>query len=174
MTRYQLTKLVALAGTLSSRKRIQKVVHLLECAGCPVGAEYRLHLYGPYAPEVASLLNDLVRQGVLVEVCERAAGGELYSYTLSDAGRVSLRDYEATETGKAEAAALQPFEDYARRLLAAELWELELASTVAFHWSVTGDWTQAAEQTAAFKQVPHDAPALTAACQLAQSLTGGG
>src|SRR5262245_33423397 len=109
MTRYQLAKLVALAGTLSSRKRIQKVVHLLECAGCPVGADYRLHLYGPYAPAVASLLNELVRHGVLVETCERTAGGELYSYTLSDAGRGSLREYEATNAGRAEAEALRPF-----------------------------------------------------------------
>lgn len=172
MTRYQLTKLVALAGTLSSRKRVQKVIHLLGCAGCPFGAEYRLHLYGPYAAEVASLLNDLVRRGVLHEACERTAAGELYSYTLSEAGRASLAEYEATEAGRDDATALRPFEDHARRLLDADLWELELASTVAFHWSATGDWTAAAAQAAAFKRVPCDAPALAAASRLAQSLTG--
>lgn len=166
MTRYQLTKLVALAGTLASRKRVQKVVHLLQCAGCPFGADYRLHLYGPYSPQVASLLNDLVRQGVLAEWSD----GEQFRYALTDTGRTNLHEYEATAAGQAEWTALRPFEERARRLLAADLWELELASTVAFHRPATGDWTRAAEQAATFKQVARDAPVLTAACHLARSV----
>src|SRR5713226_2600892 len=35
MTRYQLAKLVQWAGTLRTRKRMQKVVYLLQLAGCP-------------------------------------------------------------------------------------------------------------------------------------------
>lgn len=170
MTPYQLTKLVALAGTLSSRKRVQKVIHLLQCAGCPLDAEHRLHLYGPYSASVANLLNDLVRQGVLVETCERSAAGELYSYTLSGTGRAWLADHESTVPGRAAALQLRPFEDQVGRLATADLWELELASTVAFYWTAVRDWERAAEQAATFKQVPPDAPVLAAACRLAQAV----
>lgn len=46
MTRYQLAKLISWAGTLHSRKKMQKVVFMLQAAGCPLDAEFYLHLYG--------------------------------------------------------------------------------------------------------------------------------
>jgi hypothetical protein len=36
MNRYQLAKIVDWAGTLETRKRMQKVVYLLQVAGCPL------------------------------------------------------------------------------------------------------------------------------------------
>lgn len=56
MTRYQLAKLVEWAGELRSRKRLQKVVYLLQAAGAPIEAEFTLHHYGPYSFDVAQLL----------------------------------------------------------------------------------------------------------------------
>src|SRR5262249_47904933 len=170
MTRYHLVKLVALAGTLSSRKRIQRIVYLLQTAGCPFEAEYALHLYGPYSPHVASLLNELVRQNLFTETGAPNGAGEQYSYSLSDTGRANFGAYEQTPPGQAEAAALQPFEARFRRLLAVDLWELGLAATVAFFWKRRSDRHQAVEQTALFKKVPANSIPLRKACRLAQSI----
>ena len=45
MNRYQLAKIVQWAGTLRSRKRMQKMIFLLKAAGCPLDADYDLHHY---------------------------------------------------------------------------------------------------------------------------------
>ena len=37
MTKYQLAKLIQFVGNLETRKRMQKVVYLLQSAGCPFG-----------------------------------------------------------------------------------------------------------------------------------------
>ena len=45
MKRYQLAKLIEWSGeSLKTRKRLQKVVYLLQAAGCPLDADYTLHL----------------------------------------------------------------------------------------------------------------------------------
>ena len=64
MTRYQLAKLVEWAGTLNSRKRLQKVVFMLQAAGCPLQAEFYLNHYGTYSLEdVTRLTDEMVRLG---------------------------------------------------------------------------------------------------------------
>lgn len=173
MTKYQLVKLVALAGTLTSRKRVQKVVHLLQAAGCPLAAEYDLHFYGPYSAHVASLLNELVSRNLLQETCTAHAGGEQYSYTLSPAGAASLANYEQTPAGQAEARRLQPFEGRYQQLLTADLGELELASTIAFYWEQGGDWEQAARRAGVFKKVPANTARMASATRLARSVVRG-
>jgi hypothetical protein len=170
VTRYQLVKLVALAGTLSSRKRLQKIVYLLQSAGCPFEAEYRLHFYGPYSEEVARLLGELVAQKLLEESCTLHGAGEQYSYSLSEGGAASLAAYEQTPEGAAAAEPLGPFEARFRRLLAADLGELELASTVAFYWRQGGNWEQAQRQAGLLKKVPLDSVRLSQACRLARSV----
>jgi uncharacterized protein YwgA len=51
MTRYQLAKLVEWAGTLRTRKRLQKVVFMLQAAGCPFDDGFGLHHFGPYSSD---------------------------------------------------------------------------------------------------------------------------
>ncbi len=91
MTKYQLARLIAWAGALDTRKRAQKIVYLLQAAGCPLDAEYRLHYYGPYSQDVAQLVDELVAQGMLEESCTQTGGGRRFSYALSETARVRLR-----------------------------------------------------------------------------------
>ena len=170
MTRYQLVKLVALAGTLTSRKRVQKVVYLLQAGGCPLGADFQLHFYGPYSQQVAGLLNELVRQGLLVETCVTHPGGEQYTYALSPAGRESLEAYEKTAAGHLAAGALRPYEGRFRQLVGRDLGELELAATVAFHWERYHDWGRAVARAGVLKKVAADHPKMASALALARSV----
>ena len=82
MNRYQLAKIVDWAGTLETRKRMQKVVYLLQVAGCPLGADYTLHHYGPYSHDVARLTDEMVQASLLVEKTTSNAVGQQYSYSL--------------------------------------------------------------------------------------------
>src|SRR5947209_5502505 len=125
MNRYQLAKIVDWAGTLDTRKRMQKVAYLLQVVGCPLDAEFNLHHYGPYSQEVARLTDEMVQAGILDEKAGSNPVGQQFSYRLNEAARKSLTDFEATPRGRAAAAALTPHEDLARRLFQADLKDLE-------------------------------------------------
>ena len=83
MNRYQLAKIVDWAGTLETRKRMQKVVYLLQVAGCPLGADYTLHHYGPYSHDVARLTDEMVQASLLVEKTTSNAVGQQVPGTAS-------------------------------------------------------------------------------------------
>jgi hypothetical protein len=173
MTRYQLGKLVEMAGVLTSRKRIQKVVHLLKAAGCPVDAHYRLHYYGPYSDDVASVLNQLVQTDLLIETEFPTGGsGRQFKYRLSEHGARSLQEFENTPEGLTASEQIAAHQSLLRKLLKTDLAQLELASTVVFNHQTGKDWDEAINDTCSFKQVERNAPALNGAVQLARSIVG--
>src|SRR5262245_51870399 len=110
MNRYQLAKMVDWAGTLDTRKRMQKVACVLQ------GADFNLHHYGPYSQEVARLTDEMVQARILDERDESNMVGQQFSYSLNEGARKNLADFEATPRGRAAAAELEPHEDLARRL----------------------------------------------------------
>jgi uncharacterized protein YwgA len=151
MTRYQLAKIVGWAGTLDTRKRMQKVAYLLQVAGCPLEAEYNLHHYGPYSQEVSRLADDMVQANLLIERAESNLVGQQYSYRLSDGARQSLSDFEATLLGRSLSESMVRFEPLARQLFQADLKELEFASTIIFFSRQGHGWPEAIEKMCEFK-----------------------
>ena len=109
MTRYQLGKIVEWAGTFHSRKRMQKLVFLLQAAGCPLDADYELHHYGPYSQDVARLTDGMVREGLLEERMETHPYGEQYSYRLSAESIRQIAEYEAGPRGAQPAEQIAQF-----------------------------------------------------------------
>jgi len=154
MTRYQLAKLVGWADTLRSRKRLQKVVYLLQAAGCPLAAEFSLHHYGPYSEELARLTDEMVRQSFLAEQTTDNSVGKQYVYCLTPAVSQQIRELEATAEGTEWAAELAPFEAQAKQLLKEDLKQLEYASTIVFFHRQGFDWPTAVEKAEQFKQTP--------------------
>ena len=73
INRYQLAKIVQWIGKFRSRKRMQKLIFMLQAAGCPLDAEYDLHHYGPYSHDVARLTGELVAEKLLDETSELAS-----------------------------------------------------------------------------------------------------
>jgi hypothetical protein len=157
MTRYQLAKLVDWAGTLHNRKRLQKVVFLLQAARCPFDAEYTLHHYGPYSQEVARLSDEMVQAQLLKEESQPNQVGLQYSYHLTDRAKASLAELEATPEGKQMAAPLVPFEQQAKELLGTDLWELEVASTLVYFRQQGHEWEDSVERTCKFKNLKLEA-----------------
>jgi uncharacterized protein YwgA len=172
MTRYQLAKIVDWAGTLDTRKRMQKVVYLLQVAGCPLGTEYTLHHYGPYSQEVARLTDEMVQANILVEKAGSNLVGQQFSYQLAENARPNLADFESSSRGQAISASLAPFEDQARKLFKADLKDLEFASTIVFFRQQGHDWPEAIEKMCEFKKLAVGSPVVERAKVLAKQITG--
>jgi uncharacterized protein YwgA len=153
MNHYQLGKLVQWAGTLQSRKRMQKVVYLLKCAGCPLDADFFLHHYGPYSTDVAQATDQLVRLNLLEETAEGNAVGQQFSYSVPAPALQSLRAFEMTDDGREAARLLKPFEPIARELLQLDIPVLEYASTIAFFQNQKADWNESFKSACAFKRL---------------------
>jgi uncharacterized protein YwgA len=153
MTRYQLAKIVDWAGTLDTRKRMQKVVYLLQVAGCPLGTEHTLHHYGPYSQEVARLTDEMVQANILVEKAGSNLVGQQFSYQLAETARPNLADFESSSRGQAILATLVPFEEQARKLFKADLKDLEFASTIVFFRQQDYNWPEAIVKMCEFKKL---------------------
>jgi uncharacterized protein len=170
MTRYQLAKIVEWAGTFHSRKRMQKLVFLLQAAGGPLEADYELHHYGPYSEDLARLTDGMVREGLLEERMEAHSYGEQYSYRLSAESLRQIAEYEAGPRGAQPAEQIARFQPLARTLYEADLKELELAATIVFYRRQGHDWPAAVAKTCEFKSLPAGAPSLKKAEELARRI----
>ncbi len=170
MTHYQLAKIVQAVGKVDARKRLQKLIYLLQCAGCPLKVEFTLHLYGPYSHEIANLTDELVADHLLAEKCDQNRAGRQYSYQVSPKTVESLAEFERTEQGKSAKKAIAPWEDKIKDLAGNHLWTLELASTVAFFKQSERSWEKAVEETALFKNVDPANLDMLKALKLAKSV----
>jgi hypothetical protein len=149
---------------------MQKVIYLLQAAGCPFQTEFRLHLFGPYSQEVADLTDEMVQEGLLQETNTPNAVGRQFSYTPTPATLQGLEQLEKNSQGRGMAKPLEPFKGRFRALLGADLRELELAATIAFYRERGLDWAEAEEAAARFKSEPAESLGMQRACQLARSV----
>jgi uncharacterized protein YwgA len=170
MTRYQLVKLVSWAGTLHTHKRLQKVVFLLQAAGCPLEADFFLDVIGPYSEDVARLSDELVRQGLLEETSTGDLVDLVFSYRLSEQGRERMEQLEHTDQGRPLAAQMAPFETLARKLLQADPKDLEVAGTMTYFHRQGRDWPQAVEKTCTYKGIAAERPQVGRAEALARAV----
>lgn len=166
MKRYQLAKLVDWAGRLESRKRLQKVVYMLQAAGCQLDADFYLHRYGPYSDDVARLTDEMVRADLLKESETQISCGSMYTYQLPAAIKQKLGETEVTERGVEWMNQMVSFEDLAKSLFKADAKQLEYASTIVYFRKQGLDWPDAVARAEQFKQTP----AVKDALGLAQSI----
>lgn len=156
MTKFQLTRLVQLVGTIDARKRMQKLVYMLQVAGCQFNAGYYLHRFGPYSQDVAQLTAELVDGDILEEIqCANAAGSQ-YGYRLTTRGALQLAAAEHSDSGKAQDENITRYRDLAIDLASKGLWELEVASTIVYYYQLEQDWAAAKDKACSFKKVPVD------------------
>jgi uncharacterized protein len=157
------------SGTgIQGRKRLQKVVFLLQAAGCPLGADYSLHHYGPYSRDVADTCDELTASGLLAESWGGNGVGVEYSYKLGDRGpeAIALTEHHLG-TGVQK---WTTFEVLAKDLLVRDMWELELGSTIAYFYgrSQDKDWDKALKDACEFKKKNPADPASQRALTLAK------
>lgn len=76
------------------RKKLQKMIHLIESSGTSLPFRYEYHFYGPYSAALQEEINVLVQQGFLTEETD----GEAYVYSITDKGR-QFKDALETDGG---------------------------------------------------------------------------
>ena len=154
MNQYQLAKLIEWAGTLESRKRIQKVVFMLQAAHCPFMADFFLHRYGPYSQDVAQLTDEMVAAGLLKETeSDNGMGGRIYGYQLTERGQSQLKVTSEKSTGQKLSREMEGYRSLAKKLLDANLRDLEVAATIVFFHLSQNDWETAKKKAFQFKEV---------------------
>lgn len=130
MKRVQLAKLIEWAGTLRTRKRMQKLIYMLQANGCPLGAGFTLHHYGPYSDDVASLTDEMTASGLLEEEEEANYVGRAFNYRLSAKGAKWLREMEKLPDVKRSLKHLERWKGIAEELNEHDVRELEVAATI--------------------------------------------
>lgn len=172
MSNYQLGKLMQMAGGLRSRKRIQKTVHLLQCAGCDFGLDFRLHYYGPYCSALAERLDWMASNSILDETRELTQVGTQYNYSLNETLQSSLETYEQTPVGMAAKQKMEQFQGLLKKLEDTKPRMLELASTIVAFFQTNHDWEAAQVQAADFKAEKNDSQMMCEARRLAEEVVG--
>ena len=81
-----------LTKSIFGRKKMQKMIHILENCGHNFTFKYEYHFYGPYSAQLQEEVNSLVRQGYLIEdrqddtyVYRITSKGEEFKKCLEDA-----------------------------------------------------------------------------------------
>jgi uncharacterized protein YwgA len=167
MKDYWLAKLISSVTEVDSRKRLQKSIYLLQCAGCPLQFSYILHYYGPYSFELAGLIDQLKGADIINESPEATGFGNIqYRSKISQKGKPVLENFQRSKTGRRVYEQIKPFISRFQELNQENLWVLELAATIAYFYE--GDWAEAQKQTVLFKKLPENDSNLKQAFKLAK------
>jgi len=70
-------------GTIRGRKKLQKMVYILELKGADIPYKYSYHHYGPYSQQLQEEINFLVRENFLTESKENG----IYVYSITSLGK---------------------------------------------------------------------------------------
>jgi len=90
---YKLLRFFSETGTLTGRKKLQKMVHLLQRKGVSFDMDYAYHHYGPYSADLQAEVQELVDQELLVEEMK----DNTYQYYLTDKGKEFLGVLQETK-----------------------------------------------------------------------------
>lgn len=161
MNRLQFATLLSWAGEqgVAGRKRLQKVIFLLQQIGCDLDCHYILHHFGPYSREVASICDEMVAAGLVKE--SQAPGTKTYRYELKPKTKELLNGSPADQD-------LVKFKCQWTKLLSENLWTLELGSTILFFYSQDKVWESSIRKACDFKKKSLNAPGTQIAMEFAK------
>lgn len=83
-------------GRVTGRKKMQKIVHILQVANGPFEENFEYSFYGPYSDQLKVELNNLAESGLIVE----EPVGETFEFRLTEKGRAIADEYKASRSGE--------------------------------------------------------------------------
>lgn len=111
------------AGEIAGRKKLQKIIYILQKLGYPFQEKFHFHFYGPYSDELSLRIEELCNLGFLNEVKEDKGSYFKYRYELTESGRSFLSHYRIDMPGIGR---------YVARLNQQHSKFLELVSTILY------------------------------------------
>ncbi len=158
MSRYQLLRILDIAGEVDGRKRMQKMAFLLQCNGLQLDYDFVIHHYGPYSFDLANEVTLMTRGNLVEEREEQLGQAKAYRYSMSSNARSQLQGLTAEPRFKSAEHELAVRSDLIKRLAEEDLWTLELGSTIAYFQRKSGDWEEAIQAACVVKgRAPEDA-----------------
>jgi uncharacterized protein YwgA len=135
-----LMMLLGTVGEIHGRKKLQKMVYLLQEAGCPFKEEFDYHLFGPYSEELATKVDEMKFLGLLDEKPGATVSGYTqYIYSLSAAAKQYIKEHEDSFRLPLH------FQQLAKELARYDARTLELMATLRFLKKMNYSDAEAAE-----------------------------
>ncbi|RNB74470.1 YwgA family protein [Brevibacillus panacihumi] len=119
----KIIRLIEIAGEVSGRKKLQKMVYIGKHLNMDFDERYEFHMYGPYSEELTLRVDELCNMGFLDEQVESKGAIHMYRYTLNPSGRDFLR-FQDVQFGRGEQVIRRMNEENSRFL--------ELVSTILY------------------------------------------
>lgn len=82
------------AGKVTGRKKLQKMIYILQVSGMPFEEKYHFHFYGPYSEELSLRIEELSNLGFIDEVKEDKGNYSQYAYQMTDTGNDFLHQFQ--------------------------------------------------------------------------------
>lgn len=141
---YRLLKLFSAVQKVNGRKKLQKMIHLLESHGNDFSFKYEYHFYGPYSADLQEEVNVLVQQGFLIE----SHTDGTYVYEITEKGLMFKENLE--RDGNYD---FRINEDLLQKLVNESSQFLEMASTYVF--LIDSGYSEEQAKSKALELKPH-------------------
>lgn len=82
----KVVQFVSLAGQVTGRKKLQKMIYIAKKMEFPFHEKYNFHIYGPYSEELTLRVEELCTMGFLTEQMEDKGSYVQYCYEVTDKG----------------------------------------------------------------------------------------
>ena len=82
----KVVQFVSLAGQVTGRKKLQKMVYIAKKMQFPFQEKYHFHIYGPYSEELTLRVEELCTMGFLTEQMEDKGSYVQYCYEATEKG----------------------------------------------------------------------------------------
>ncbi|WP_077329392.1 YwgA family protein [Virgibacillus siamensis] len=89
----KLMQFFSVANDVSGRKKLQKMIYILQRCHMPFEEKYQFHFYGPYSEELSLRVEELCNLGFIAEEKEDRSNYFQYNYTITDDGKSFLDQF---------------------------------------------------------------------------------
>lgn len=90
----KLMQFFAAANEVSGRKKLQKMIYILQKCHVPFEEKYQFHFYGPYSEELSLRIEELCNLGFISEEKESKSNYIQYHYQITDDGNEFLNQFQ--------------------------------------------------------------------------------
>lgn len=90
----KLMKFFATANEVTGRKKLQKMIYILQKCHVPFEERYQFHFYGPYSEELTLRVEELCNLNFIDEIIEDKGNYFQYHYHITDQGEKFLQQFK--------------------------------------------------------------------------------
>lgn len=83
----------SIAKEVTGRKKLQKMIYILQKSHVPFEEKYQFHFYGPYSEELSLRVEELTNLGFVSEEREEKSNYYQYHYQITDDGQEFLHQF---------------------------------------------------------------------------------